>query len=87
MRIAVYARVSTQRQSQMQTIEQQLERLQEHVQKQGWEWQEELVFRDDGYSDEHQLVRIEGFGLLAPSSAVGFILLTCPDRLFLSGPV
>ncbi len=50
MRIAVYARVSTQRQAQMQTIEQQLERLQAHFQLQGWEWRDELVFRDDGYT-------------------------------------
>jgi DNA invertase Pin-like site-specific DNA recombinase len=50
MRIAVYARVSTQRQTQLQTIEQQLERLQAHFQQQEWEWQNELVFRDDGES-------------------------------------
>jgi site-specific DNA recombinase len=50
MRIAVYARVSTQNQSQAQTIEQQLERLQTHSQAQGWEWQEASIFRDDGYS-------------------------------------
>ena len=48
MRIAVYARVSTQRQAQMQTIEQQLERLQAHFQLRGWEWQDDLIFRDDG---------------------------------------
>jgi site-specific DNA recombinase len=36
MRVAVYARVSTQRQTQDQTIEQQLERLRAHVQAQGW---------------------------------------------------
>ncbi|HEY6409530.1 MAG TPA: recombinase family protein [Ktedonobacteraceae bacterium] len=50
MRIAAYARVSTQRQTQMQTIDQQLERLQAHFQTQGWEWREDLVFRDDGVS-------------------------------------
>jgi site-specific DNA recombinase len=31
MRVAVYVRVSTQRQAQAQTIEQQLERLQAHI--------------------------------------------------------
>ena len=50
MRIAVYVRVSGHRQVQTQTIEQQLERLQSHSQEQGWPWQDELVFRDDGYS-------------------------------------
>ncbi len=50
MRIAVYVRVSTQRQTQMQTIDQQLERLQAYFQLQGWEWREELIFRDDGVS-------------------------------------
>jgi site-specific DNA recombinase len=50
MRIAVYIRVSTQRQAQMQTIEQQLESLQSHFQLHGWDWREDCVFRDDGYS-------------------------------------
>ena len=50
MRRAVYVRVSTQRQAHLQTIEQQLERLQTHFQEQGWEWGDDLVFRDDGYS-------------------------------------
>jgi len=36
MRIALYARVSTQRQTQTQTIEQQLDRLQHHVHTSGW---------------------------------------------------
>src|SRR5262245_6032886 len=50
MRVAVYVRVSTQHQVQTQTIEQQLDRLQEHSQSQGWPWRDEHVFRDDGYS-------------------------------------
>lgn len=50
MRRAVYVRVSTQRQAHLQTIEQQLERLQAHFQEHRWEWGEDLVFRDDGYS-------------------------------------
>jgi site-specific DNA recombinase len=50
MRIAVYARVSTQQQAQAQTIEQQLERLQGYSQEQGWVWPEETIFLDDGYS-------------------------------------
>ena len=50
MRRAVYVRVSTQRQTQMHTIDQQLERLWASFQLQGWEWRDELVIRSDGYS-------------------------------------
>jgi site-specific DNA recombinase len=50
MNIAVYVRVSTQRQAQTQTIEQQLDSLQNYYETQGWPWQEEHIFRDDGYS-------------------------------------
>jgi hypothetical protein len=51
MRVAIYGRVSTQRQAQAQSIEQQLDRLRAHVAAhagQGWELREEHVFRDDG---------------------------------------
>ena len=47
---AVYVRVSTQRQAQAQTIEQQLERLRAHLRERGVEPASEAVFRDDGYS-------------------------------------
>ncbi len=50
MRIAMYVRVSTQTQVQAQTIEEQLARLQQHCQQQGWTWTERSIFRDDGYS-------------------------------------
>ncbi len=50
MRVAIYARVSTQRQAQAQTIEQQVERLQAYVEQQGWALGEDHIFRDDGYS-------------------------------------
>ena len=50
MSLAIYVRVSTQRQAQTQTIEQQLERLRAHIVSQGWELAEENIFRDDGYS-------------------------------------
>ena len=50
MRIAVYVRVSTSRQMQLQTIEQQLERLRGHTQAHGWDLAEENIFRDDGHS-------------------------------------
>src|ERR671938_467135 len=50
MTVAVYVRVSTQRQAQAQTIEQQLDRLRAHLRGQGVELASEQVFRDDGYS-------------------------------------
>ena len=82
MSIAGYVRVSGHRQVQTQTIEQQLESLQAHCQRQGWPWQEVEIFRDDGYS---------GAGLKRPGldrlrDQVGRevydrVLITAPDRL------
>ena len=48
MRTAIYVRVSTQRQAQAQTIDQQLERLRDYCHAQGWEVPPTHVFRDDG---------------------------------------
>ena len=48
--VAVYVRVSTQRQAQSQTIEQQLERLRAHLRAHQVELASEAIFRDDGYS-------------------------------------
>lgn len=63
MNVAVYVRVSPQRQAQAQTIEQQLERLQEYYQTQGCPWQEDHIFRDDGYSEQNFIVQVlTGFG-------------------------
>lgn len=50
MRVAVYVRVSSFRQAKLQTIEQQLDRVQNHVQEKGWDLPEENIFRDDAYS-------------------------------------
>ena len=50
MRVALYARVSTRRQAQAQTVEQQLERLTDHARQQGWDVPLDPIFRDDGYS-------------------------------------
>src|SRR5450759_1073122 len=82
MRIAVYVRVSTQRQAQAQTIEQQLERLRVHCQTQGWPWHEEDVFRDDGYSGS--VLKRPGLDRLrerAAQAAFDRVLITAPDRL------
>src|SRR6266545_3911620 len=51
MNVAIYARVSTPRQQQAQTIDQQLERLHAHVAGQpDWHLADEHIYRDDGYS-------------------------------------
>ena len=82
MRVAIYARVSTQRQVQDQTIEQQLERLMNHVNQQGWELPQENIFRDDGYSGAS--INRPGLDRLRDRAAareVDRIVITTPDRL------
>jgi hypothetical protein len=82
MRVALYARVSTSRQAQAQTIEQQLERLQAHVQAQGETVAEQDVFRDAGYSGA-SLSR-PGLDQLRDRAALAEfdrVVVTAPDRL------
>ena len=82
MRVAIYVRVSTLRQQQSQTIEQQIDRLQAHIAEQGWELAEEQIFRDDGYSGA-KLTR-PGLERLREQAAMGevdLVLITAPDRL------
>ena len=51
MEVALYIRVSTGRQQQQQTIEQQLARLRDYVATQPeWHLDEAHIYRDDGYS-------------------------------------
>jgi site-specific DNA recombinase len=82
MRIAVYVRVSTQRQAQTQTIEQQLERLRTYIKEQNWTLPDEQIFRDDGYSGS----RLNRPGLdrlrdQVRSAELDRVLITAPDRL------
>src|SRR2546430_4822600 len=82
MRVAVYGRVSTARQAQAQTIEQQLDRLRAAVAGHGWELDEQHVYRDDGYSGA-SLGR-PGLDRLRDHAAVAeldLVLVTAPDRL------
>ncbi len=82
MSIAIYVRVSTQRQAQTQTIEQQLERLQAHAQSQGWDVPDENIFRDDGYSGA--TLNRPGLDRLRDkikAAEVDRVLVTAPDRL------
>jgi site-specific DNA recombinase len=82
MKIAIYVRVSTQRQAQTQTIEQQIDRLRMHVQAQGWPLPEEGIFRDDGYSGAS--LKRPGLDRLRDRAAMASfdkIFITDPDRL------
>src|SRR5256885_5314573 len=82
MRVAMYVRVSTQRQAQAQTIEHQLNRLREQSQRQGWLWCDEHIFRDDGYSGAS--LRRPGLERLREQIREGVfdrVMITAPDRL------
>jgi site-specific DNA recombinase len=82
MKIALYARVSTHRQAQAQTIDQQLERLQSYTQVQGWSVSSEDLFRDDGYSGA--TLKRPGLDRLrdrVATSQLDRIVITDPDRL------
>jgi site-specific DNA recombinase len=83
MRVALYVRVSTDRQQQAQTIEQQVTQLHNYVAAhEGWTVAEEHVFRDDGASG----AKLDRPGLdalrdHAARAALDVVLVTAPDRL------
>src|SRR5881396_4270243 len=83
MRVALYVRVSTDRQQQAQTIEQQVTQLQSYVAAHdGWTVREEHVFRDDGASG----AKLDRPGLdalrdHAARAAFDVVLVAAPDRL------
>src|SRR5215213_4061092 len=82
MTAAVYARVSTQRQAQAQTIEQQLERLRAHLRDRGVELASGGIFRDDG--DSGATLNRPGLDRLRDAVRAGEVnrvLVTDPDRL------
>jgi site-specific DNA recombinase len=83
MRVALYVRVSTDRQQQAQTIEQQVTQLRAYVAaRDGWTVAAEHVFRDDGHSG----AKLDRPGLdalrdHAARAALDVVLVTAPDRL------
>jgi site-specific DNA recombinase len=83
MEIALYVRVSTNRQQQAQTIAQQLERLRSYVAAHPkWPLAEEHIYRDDGYSGAK--LNRPGLDCLRDRAAMAAferVLLTAPDRL------
>lgn len=82
MRIAIYVRVSTQRQAQTQTIDQQLDRLRRVAADRRWPLPEDHVFRDDGYSGASlRRPGLDRLRDLAAMAKLDRILITDPDRL------
>jgi site-specific DNA recombinase len=82
MRVALYARVSNTRPIQTQTIEEQLTRLRTQVSQQGWELDERLIYRDEGYSGAS--LNRPGLDQLrdrAAEASIDLVLITAPDRL------
>ncbi len=82
MRVAIYARVSTERQERQQTIDSQLDALRGWVASSGHILDEGHVFRDEGYSG----ARLDRPGLDALRDAVrdgtvGLVGVLSPDRL------
>jgi site-specific DNA recombinase len=82
LRTALYARVSTQRQAQTQTILQQLERLRLHAQQMNWPVVESNIFCDEGFSgsslNRPALQRLRD---QIAQHAFDQLLITDPDRL------
>jgi site-specific DNA recombinase len=82
MSTAIYARVSTERQTLAQTIEQQVERLIARVHAQGETLRPEDIFRDDGYSGA--TLNRPGLDRLrdrVKEGTIDRVLIASPDRL------
>src|SRR5258708_17166 len=83
MRTAFYVRVSTERQQQAQTIEQQVALLRAYVaERPGWVIEEQYVFRDDGHTGAKlQRPGLDALRDQAARAAFDVVLVTAPDRL------
>jgi len=82
VRAAIYARVSSPRQAQAQTIASQVEALQERLRRDGVAVDPELMFLDDGYSGA-TLVRpaLERLRDTAAAGGIDRLYVHSPDRL------
>jgi site-specific DNA recombinase len=82
MRAGIYTRVSSTRQAQDHTIDQQLASSRRYVQEQSWQLSEEHIYRDDGYSGAN--LSRPGLDCLRDAVAlaeVDVVVITAPDRL------
>src|SRR5215468_2960462 len=82
MRAAIYARVSSERQAQQDTIASQIQALRARLSEEGLTLDEELCFVDDGYSGS-TLVRpaLERLRDQAAAGAIDRLYVHSPDRL------
>jgi len=80
--VAIYARVSSERQKEEQTIGSQVEALLEHAKAQGYVVAPEWILKDEGYSGS-LLVRpaLERLRDLAAEGQIEKVLVYSPDRL------
>jgi site-specific DNA recombinase len=80
--VAIYARVSTERQAEHQTIEQQLGRLRAYVRERDWALEEAHVYCDESYSGA-QLNRpaLDRLRDAVARGEVDVLVVTSPDRL------
>src|SRR3981081_3519587 len=83
MGTAFYVRVSTERQQQAQTIEQQVALLRSYVaDRPEWVVEEQRVFRDDGHTGAKlQRPGLDALRDQAARAAFDVVLVTAPDRL------
>jgi site-specific DNA recombinase len=83
MRTAFYARVSTERQQQAQTIDQQVALLRAYVaERPDWVVEEQHIFRDDGHTGAKlQRPGLDALRDQAARAAFDVVLVTAPDRL------
>ena len=83
MRVALYVRVSTERQHLAQTIEQQVALLRAHLAEHPeWMLDEAHVFRDDGFSGAKlERPALDALRDQAARAAFDAVLITQPDRL------
>jgi len=82
VQVALYARVSSERQAQAGTIESQVEELRERIEEDGQNITDEMAFVDDGYSGA-TLVRpaLERLRDMAAAGCLERVYVHSPDRL------
>ena len=79
---AAYARVSTDRQEQQESIGSQVEAVQQAAAKVGYELPTEFLFIDDGYSDARlDRPALDRLRDLVSEGAIEAVLISAPDRL------